>query len=105
MSNDLFGSQLERQHGERLKEHGQRRVESNATEWVENARNTLNWLAQFREFVTSDDLYEFDPPPADVHPNAVGSVFRKSGLVPCGFVKSNRASAHARMIRQWRLPS
>jgi len=105
MSNDLFGSQRELEHGRAMKEAGQLRAESSEPNWVDNARATLNWLAQFRDFVTSDDLYEWDPPPADAHPNIVGAVFRKSGLVPCGFQKSARASAHARVIRQWRLPS
>jgi hypothetical protein len=53
--------------------------------------------------VCSDDVWLLCPPPADVHPSVMGPVFRGGLFVQTGWKASMRPSAHARVIRTYRL--
>ena len=53
--------------------------------------------------VCSDDVWRYCPPPADAHPSCMGAVFKSGLFVMTGWKASTRPSAHARVIRTYRL--
>jgi len=91
--------------GEQEKEQGQSLVESHNPHWIEIMRQAAVNFARERGTVTTDDLHQFGDMLglAPRHPNAFGAIFRGPQWKSVGFVKSKRVSAHARIIRQWRL--
>lgn len=94
---DLFDTPEAR----RRKEEGQRIAADNSGDWLERARSIAVIIARGKGHVTSDDIWATCPPPVG-NENAMGSVF-KQGFIPVDYVQSQRPSAHARMIRRWRL--
>jgi len=91
--------------GEQEKINGQALVESHNQDWIETMRRAAEHFARTHGTVTTDDLHEFVDAvgPVPRHPNAFGAIFRGPMWKSCGFVKSKRVSAHARVIRQWQL--
>jgi len=70
--------------------------------WVDNARVAAVALAQHCGWVTSDRLHDVMTPPP--HPSCYGAIFNDKRFKWTGeWVQSKRPSAHARMIRVWRL--
>ena len=87
--------------GLRRKGAGLDRVEQHNEEWLTLARRQANHLAKSGLEVTSDMVIaRVGMPPADVHPNVIGSIFRH-GFHRVGYTKSERPSAHGRMIGIW----
>jgi hypothetical protein len=72
--------------------------------WIERARAAMvqMGLDGWQEF-SSDDVWRFCPPPADCHPSVMGTIFKSSLFIMTGWKASTRPSAHARVIRTYRL--
>lgn len=99
--------------GEELRDAGGRSVLANTPVAASHAiRSTIEMLAATGKQFTSDDVrasLDRDPqtkPLIDaVHPNAIGASFnaiKSQGIIePCGYSKSKRPEAHARIIRVW----
>jgi hypothetical protein len=91
--------------GTRRKEEGMSLAASHRSELLEVAQGIALELADWRGFVTSDDvaarLVRLGFSYEDLG-NAAGSVFRLPSLEWSGrVVKSRRPSAHARMVKVW----
>ena len=77
--------------------------------WIDRARQRMVELYRERRrfndlaVVCSDDVWLLCPPPVDCHPSVMGPVFRGGLFVQAGWIASSRPSAHARVIRMYRL--
>ena len=72
--------------------------------WFAKARQVMVALLRDGQHeVSSDDVWRYCPPPADCHPSIMGPVFRGGLFVMTGWKASTRPSAHARVIRTYRL--
>jgi hypothetical protein len=72
--------------------------------WIERARAALLQLPRYgQEEFSSDDVWRVCPPPAAAHPSVMGSVFKSGLFIQTGWKASTRPSAHARVIRTYRL--
>jgi len=90
----------------RLKERGQDIIESYPNDrWVTQARSVAEMLAVRNGEVTIDEVLKHCPRPADVHPNACGSIFRGKKWRQVGVKQSEQVSRHAGIIRIWALRS
>jgi hypothetical protein len=90
--------------GEQLRDAALQRFEQNEPRWLDRARAMLvALLGDGQGEVSSDDVWRYCPPPADVHPSWMGTVFRQRAFVQSGWIASTRPSAHARVIRTYRL--
>jgi len=91
--------------GEQLKHYHLKRLEEREGDWLQRARIMMFQLAQDRPDleVSSDHVWQFCPPPADCHPSVMGPIFRDRRFVAVGWKASTRPSAHARVIRTYRL--
>lgn len=86
----------------KLKERGLDIAESfPADYWVQRARAVAELLAAKNGSVTSDDVLRVCPRPADVPPNATGSLFRGKKWKCIGTQQSEQVSRHAGIIRIW----
>ena len=92
-----------------LKDRALRQFELRESNWMSRARARMAELWHERRrfndlaIVSSDDVWLLCPPPADVHPSVMGPVFRGGMFVQAGWQASSRPSAHARVIRTYRL--
>ena len=90
--------------GTELRDHALRKYELQETVWLSRARLAMcNLLADGQHEVSSDDVWRYCPPPADAHPSCMGAIFKQSYFVTTGWRASTRPSAHARVIRTYRL--
>ena len=96
--------------GAELRDHALKTFEAREKPWLERARARMvdhasvqSALAGYDFEVCSDDVWKFCPPPADAHPSVMGTVFKSSLFVMTGWKASTRPSAHARVIRTYRL--
>jgi hypothetical protein len=90
--------------GEQLRDLALERFEVREAPWITRARITMvELLRDGQLFVCSDDVWRYCPPPADAHPSVMGTVFRQRAFVQSGWIASTRPSAHARVIRTYRL--
>jgi transposase len=78
------------------------KMEERHKDWILGARHALKHCG--KEVVTSDDLHRVFPPPAGMHPNAIGAVFNTVEFTKLNeFVRSSRPEAHGRVIQKWRI--
>jgi hypothetical protein len=90
--------------GEQLKKAALDKFELHETVWLSRARLAMcNLLSDGQREVSSDDVWRYCPPPADAHPSCMGSIFRQPCFITVGWIASTRPSAHARVIRTYRL--
>lgn len=90
--------------GEELKRQALQKFELHETVWLSRARLVMcNMLAESDCEVSSDDVWRRCPPPADAHPSCMGAIFKQPYFVTTGWKASTRPSAHARVIRTYRL--
>jgi hypothetical protein len=91
---------------EQLKLSGMERAAKKYQADLIRAQMIAETLGMAGELITTDDVrrmfQEHYNRPLKIH-NAMGSIFDHSKWEFCGFVRSNRPEAHARMIRTWRL--
>ena len=88
--------------GMQLKLRGLQLASEAHREALEYARESAYILALKQGEVTSDDVIVSDEISAALG-NAAGAIFREKHWRCVGFRKSCRPSAHARIIRVWRL--
>ena len=89
--------------GEDLKGKALDAHEQNYIEWMQRARLSAIAVAQQRGTVTINDVWAICPPPEGVNPSAMGAVFRGEVFVACGYTKAKKVSAHARIVRIYKL--
>jgi hypothetical protein len=88
--------------GEQLRDAALQRFEQNEPRWLDRARAMLvALLGDGQGEVSSDDVWRYCPPPADVHPSCMGAVFKDDRFCVTGWRASTRPSAHARVIRTY----
>lgn len=80
--------------------------ESDYSEWLDQARDAITKLSLSREsgIVSSDDVWDICPPPAEVEPRAMGAIWQpRDRWQKVGYVQSRRHTVnHRRPIMQWR---
>ena len=76
-----------------------------ASEWLTRARDTAYFIAVSNGEVSADEVLKIMPRPADVSPNATGSLFRDKRFRQIGYKMSSKVSAHARRIGVYELNS
>ena len=78
-------------------------LEKTRVNYIAKARQTAVQLSESgRILVTVNDVRALCPPPGDVDPRVMGSIFNTPEWEPAGFVNSDRTTCHARPIRQFR---
>ena len=90
--------------GAELRDQALRKLEYHEQPWLGRARAAMvELLSDGMRNVSSDDVWAYCPPPADAHPSVMGTVFKGGLFIMTGWRASTRPSAHARVIRTYRL--
>ena len=89
--------------GRKLRDAGIARVSIGREEWIAKARGTAVAIAQRAGQVTINDVRKFIELPDDYHPNTWGAVLRGDAFEPIGFCQATHPSAHARVVRVYKL--
>lgn len=90
-------------NGRDLRNAGIARVSIGREEWIAKARSTAVAIAQRAGQVTINDVRKFIELPDDYHPNTWGAVLRGDAFEPIGFCQATHPSAHARVVRIYKL--
>ena len=104
---DLF---QQSKSGVELRDEALDRFSQRESHWIERARARMvelllsnHRIGRIHHEVCSDDVWDLCPPPADCHPSVMGPIFRGGMFVAVGWRASKRPSAHARVIRTYKL--
>lgn len=89
--------------GRDLRDAGIARVSIGREEWIAKARSTAVEIARRAGQVTINDVRKFIELPDDYHPNTWGAVLRGDAFEPIGFCQATHPSAHARVVRVYKL--
>ena len=84
-----------------MTEQWQEQLEEAHAEWITQARNYAREVALKYGSVTSDDIWDFCPPPSSIDPRVMGAVFLRKEFEQNGYVKSRRRVCHNRPIGSW----
>jgi len=90
-------------NGRDLRDAGVARVSIGREEWIAKARSTAVAIAQRAGQVTINDVRKFIELPDNYHPNTWGAVLRGDAFEPIGFCQATHPSAHARVVRVYKL--
>jgi hypothetical protein len=90
-------------NGRDLRDAGIACVSIGREEWIAKARSTAVAIAQRSGQVTINDVRKFIELPDDYHPNTWGAVLRGDAFEPIGFCQATHPSAHARVVRVYKL--
>lgn len=90
-------------NGRDLRDAGIARVSIGREEWIAKARGTAIAIARRAGQVTINDVRKFIELPDDYHPNTWGAVLRGDDFEPIGFCQATHPSAHARVVRVYKL--
>jgi hypothetical protein len=90
-------------NGRDLRDAGIARVSIGREEWIAKARSTAVAIAQRAGQVTINDVRKFIELPDDYHHNTWGAVLRGDAFEPIGFCQATHPSAHARVVRVYKL--
>ncbi len=90
-------------NGRDLRDAGIARVSIGREEWIAKARSTAVGIARRAGQVTINDVRKFIELPDDYHPNTWGAVLRGDAFEPIGFCQATHPSAHARVVRVYKL--
>ena len=90
-------------NGRDLRDAGVARVSIGREEWIAKARGTAIAIARRAGQVTINDVRKFIELPDDYHPNTWGAVLRGDAFEPIGFCQATHPSAHARVVRVYKL--
>lgn len=90
-------------NGRDLRDAGIARVSIGREEWIAKARATAMAIARRAGQVTINDVRKFIELPDDYHPNTWGAVLRGDAFEPIGYCQATHASAHARVVRIYKL--
>lgn len=89
--------------GRQKHEAAMRRFEGAYSDWLDQARATMEEVIRKNGNCTSDDCWALCPPPADAHPSLMGALFRDDRFLRVSAKKSERASANGRWISVYEL--
>ena len=89
--------------GRDLQDAGIARVSIGREDWIAKARSLAVSIARRSGQVTINDVRQFIDLPDDFHPNTWGAVLRGDAFEPVGFCQATHPSAHARVVRVYKL--
>jgi hypothetical protein len=89
--------------GHQLRDSGIARVSSGREDWILYARAVAIEIAEARGQVTINDVREVVELPDGFPANVWGAVLRGDAFEPVGFCQATHPSAHARVIRIYKL--
>ena len=90
-------------NGHDLRDAGIARVSIGREECIAKARSTAVAIARRAGQVTINDVRKFIELPDDYYPNTWGAVLRGDAFEPIGFCQATHPSAHARVVRVYKL--
>lgn len=89
--------------GRTLRDNGIARVSCGREAWILEARAVAIEIAESRGQVTINDVREVVELPEGYHSNTWGAVLRGSDFEPIGYCQATHPSAHARVVRVYKL--
>lgn len=89
--------------GQTLRDAGIARVSEGKDQWLAEARSNAVTIARIHGTVSINELRQVIELPDGYHPNAWGAVFKVPDLEPCGYTQATHPSAHARVVRVYKL--
>jgi hypothetical protein len=90
-------------NGRTLRDAGIARVSQGREDWIAYARDMAISIAKVHGQVTINDVRERVEMPDDYHPNTWGAVLRGDAFEPIGYCQATHSSAHARVVRVYKL--
>lgn len=89
--------------GRDLRDAGIARVSIGREDWIAKARSLAVWIAKQSGKVTINDVRQLIDLPDDFHHNTWGAVLRGDAFEPIGYCQATHPSAHARVVRVYKL--
>lgn len=89
--------------GRDLRDAGIAAVSIGREDWIAKARDMAIWIAKQSGKVTINDVRQLIDLPDDFHHNTWGAVLRGDAFEPIGFCQATHPSAHARVVRVYKL--
>ena len=89
--------------GRELRDKALAFLEQKRGEWISKARLEAIFIARHKGTVTINDVRDAINLPEDFHPNTWGAVLKSKDFEAVGFVQASHPSAHARVIRVYKL--
>ena len=89
--------------GRALRDAGIARVSIGREDWIAKARDMAIWIAKQSGKVTINDVRQLIDLPDDFHHNTWGAVLRGDAFEPIGYCQATHPSAHARVVRVYKL--
>ena len=89
--------------GRDLRDAGIAAVSIGREDWIAKARDTAIWIAKESGKVTINDVRQLIDLPDDFHHNTWGAVLRGDAFEPIGYCQATHPSAHARVVRVYKL--
>jgi hypothetical protein len=89
--------------GRALRDAGIARVSIGREDWIAKARDMAIWIAKRSGQVTINDVRQLIDLPEDFHHNTWGAVLRGDAFEPIGYCQATHPSAHARVVRVYKL--
>lgn len=89
--------------GRALRDAGIARVSIGREDWIAKARDMAIWIAKQSGQVTINDVRQLIELPEDFHHNTWGAVLRGDAFEPIGYCQATHPSAHARVVRVYKL--
>lgn len=89
--------------GRDLRDAGIAAVSIGREDWISKARDMAIWVAKQSGKVTINDVRQLIDLPDDFHHNTWGAVLRGDAFEPIGYCQATHPSAHARVVRVYKL--
>lgn len=89
--------------GRDLRDAGIAAVSIGREDWIAKARDMAIWIAKKSGKVTINDVRQLIDLPDDFHHNTWGAVLRGDAFEPIGYCQATHPSAHARVVRVYKL--
>lgn len=89
--------------GRDLRDAGIAAVSVGREDWIAKARDMAIWVAKQSGKVTINDVRQLIDLPDDFHHNTWGAVLRGDAFEPIGYCQATHPSAHARVVRVYKL--
>lgn len=89
--------------GRDLRDAGIAAVSIGREDWIAKARDMAIWIAKQSGKVTINDVRQLIDLPDDFHHNTWGAVLRGDAFEPIGYCQATHPSAHARVVRIYKL--
>jgi hypothetical protein len=90
-------------NGRDLRDAGIAAVSIGREDWIAKARDMAIWIAKRSGQVTINDVRQLIDLPEDFHHNTWGAVLRGDAFEPIGYCQATHPSAHARVVRVYKL--